>query len=44
MSATEEEREPVNEVAQVFSRLKEIKVSKLAERVGISQSLLASYI
>ncbi|MFI3303675.1 MAG: DUF2442 domain-containing protein [Rikenellaceae bacterium] len=43
-SFTYEEREPTNEVAQVFSRLKEIKVSKLAERVGISQSLLASYI
>ncbi len=43
-SFTYEEREPINEVAQIFSRLKEINVSKLAERMGINQSLLASYI
>ncbi|MFI3290165.1 MAG: DUF2442 domain-containing protein [Rikenellaceae bacterium] len=43
-SFTYEEREPTNEVAQAFSRLKEINVSKLAERMGINQSLLASYI
>ncbi|MFI3258962.1 MAG: DUF2442 domain-containing protein [Rikenellaceae bacterium] len=43
-SFTYEQREPTNEVAQTFNRLKEINVSKLAERMGINQSLLASYI
>lgn len=43
-SFTFEPREPDNAVSRVMKSLPEIKVSQLARRIGIPQSVLASYI
>lgn len=43
-SFTFEPREPDNAVSRVMKSLPEIKVSQLARRIGIPQSVLAAYI